>query len=33
MIAVADHNAAEGDGDGLVSTADSYCVGYPTPDP
>lgn len=33
MIAVADHNAAEGNGDGLVSTADSYCAGYTTPDP
>jgi hypothetical protein len=33
MIAVADHNAAEQDGDGLVSTQDSYCVGYTTPDP
>ncbi|HEV8019910.1 MAG TPA: prepilin-type N-terminal cleavage/methylation domain-containing protein [Candidatus Lustribacter sp.] len=32
MIAVADHNAAEGDGDGLVSTQDSYCAGYTTPD-
>jgi prepilin-type N-terminal cleavage/methylation domain-containing protein len=33
MIAIADHNAAEEDGDGLVSTQDSYCVGYTTPDP
>ncbi|MGA2393237.1 MAG: prepilin-type N-terminal cleavage/methylation domain-containing protein [Candidatus Lustribacter sp.] len=33
MIADADHNAAEGDGDGRVYTNDSYCAGFTTPHP
>lgn len=33
MIGIAEHNAAEGGGDGLVWTEDSYCAGYTTPDP
>lgn len=33
MIADADHDAAEGDGDGRVYTNDSYCVGFTTPHP
>ena len=33
MIADADHDAAEGNGDGLVDTSDSYCVVYTTPNP
>jgi prepilin-type N-terminal cleavage/methylation domain-containing protein len=28
MIGAADHDAAEGNGDGVVSTEDSYCVGF-----
>lgn len=32
-ISAADHNAAEGNGDGLVWTEDSYCVGFPDPSP
>jgi len=31
MLVLAGHDAAEGDGDGIVSTGDSYCVGYPLP--
>jgi prepilin-type N-terminal cleavage/methylation domain-containing protein len=33
MIAIAEHNAAEGNGDGNVSTTDSYCAGFTTPNP
>jgi hypothetical protein len=33
MIAQADQDAAEGDGDGLVSTDDYYCPGFPVPQP
>lgn len=33
MIADADHDAAEADGDGLVTTVDSYCIGFTTPNP
>lgn len=33
MIAEADHDAAEADGDGLVYTNDSYCTGFPALQP
>ena len=33
MVAAAFHDAAEGDGDGLVATSDSYCAGFPVPNP
>jgi len=33
MIGKAFHDAAEGDGDGNVVTTDSYCVGFPAPNP
>ena len=33
MIRDADQNAAEGDGDGLVTTNDYYCAGFTTPPP
>jgi prepilin-type N-terminal cleavage/methylation domain-containing protein len=33
MIGIAEHNAAEGNGDGNVLTGDSYCVGFPAPNP
>ena len=33
MVDDADHDGAEGDGDGIVSTSDSYCVGFTTPNP
>jgi prepilin-type N-terminal cleavage/methylation domain-containing protein len=33
MIGMAVQNAAEGNGDGNVVTGDSYCVGFPAPNP
>lgn len=33
MIAIAEQNAGEGNGDGNVSSGDSYCVGFTTPNP
>jgi prepilin-type N-terminal cleavage/methylation domain-containing protein len=33
MIAIAEQNGAEGNGDDIISTSDSYCVGFTTPDP